>query len=444
MAKVINAVAQALEHLDVANRRVCVGLSGGLDSVVLLTALRELAPLRNFDLGAAHINHGLNPRAHEWVRFCTNLCRELDVPLVVETVVVDLNAGLGTEAAARAARYEAFAKIETDFLALAHHADDQVETLLIQLLRGSGAAGLSAMPGERVLVDQGARLLRPLLALARSELEQFAGQRSLEWVEDDSNADLSLDRNFLRHSLLPVLAKRFPAYRETLYRVTRNLADAAELVNVLGQQDMILLRDAGAPGGGLRIDVLREWPGSRALNALRCVFRTQGYSLPHRAALEEALRQVLEARQSAAVRVDFGNVSLRRYRDHCFLVGNQELPAGWSAKWTGQDSVSLPSGLGALRFRRDRGAGLSVQALQGVDLSVSFRRGGERLAVAANRPHRDLRKLFQEAGIAPWVRERTPVVLCGKRVAFVPGLGLAAEFQGKPGEPSIEIEWIQR
>jgi len=444
MAKVINAIANTLKEYDVANCSVCVALSGGLDSIVLLNAMHELAPSRKIDLSAVHVDHGLSSHAQEWSAFCADQCRKLGTELTVETVSVDLGAGLGTEAAARVARYGAFAKCNADFLALAHHADDQVETFLIQLLRGAGASGLSAMPVERAMVDNGPRLLRPLLSVTRSDLGEFATGRALRWVEDGSNEDLAFDRNFLRHSLLPLLEQRFPAYRTTLVRATHNLADVAQLTDILGRQDLLSLRDSEANCGGLRIAELKRWPRSRALNVFRCLFREEGLPLPHRAAVSEALRQILEARRDAQVRVDFGGVSLRCYRGYIHLVKNIEVPPDWHTKWSGQERVGLPEGLGELRLRRARGTGLSAQALQGDEVSVGFRRGGERMAVSVNRPHRDLSKLYQDAGVAPWLRERTPMVLCGRKVVCVPGVGLAAEFQANPGEASFEIEWLQK
>jgi tRNA(Ile)-lysidine synthase len=251
---------------------------------------------------------------------------------------------------------------------------------------------------------------------------------------------LSFDRNFLRRALLPLLEQRFPAYRSTLLRATQNLADAAQLAEILGKQDLLSLRDGEANRSGLRVAVLRRWPRSRAVNALRCLFREEGLPLPRRAAIGEALRQVIEARRDAQVRVDFGEVSLRCYRDDVHLVRNIEVPPDWHARWSGEERVGLPEGLGELR--RALGTGLSARALQCDEVSVAFRQGGERMAVQVDRPHRVLSKLFQDAGVAPWLRERTPMVLCGSKVVCVPGVGLAAEFQADPGEASFEVEWL--
>ena len=439
MSEVIAAAREVLETHGVGGSSVCVGLSGGLDSVVLLHAMTALALDFELEVRAVHVNHGLQPGASDWSRFCHELCGNLGLPLTVEEVVVARDSGLGIEAAARAERFAVFAGVGADFLALAHHQDDQVETFLQQLLRGAGAKGLSAMPVERTLDDGGPRLLRPLLALTRSELAEFAAVNGLDWIEDASNTDLAFDRNFLRHSVLPVVEQRFPAYRSTLSRASRNLAEAAELAEILGQQDLEQARS----GDGLLLEKLRSWPIARALNALRSLFRESGHAAPRRAVLTEALRQAFEARQDALVQVDFGDFSLRRFRGALFVVRNLQVPLDWQAAWTGENELALPAGLGKLRFRRITASGLSAEALRGSEVSIAFRSGGECMALADTRPHRELRKLYQEAGVAPWQRERTPLVYCGTSLAFVPGLGAAAEFQAHDGEDSWLIEWVQ-
>ena len=439
MPDALTIARQVLDAHGVRSSSVCIGLSGGLDSVVLLHVMGQCANAFDLRISAVHVNHGLHPRAVHWAEFCRDLCAGLGVPLTIEQVSIDRNSGLGTEAAAREQRYTVFSRINADYLVLAHHLDDQVETFLLQLLRGAGSRGLSAMPVERALTDQGPRLLRPFLTLSRSDLAAFAASLDLKWIEDESNADLTFDRNFLRHELLPLIEQRFPAYRSTLSRASRNLVDAAELTEILGRQDLEKVRI----DDGVRLDMVRSWPHSRLLNTLRCLFRKLGYAAPARKVLTEAVRQAFEARQDARVRVDFGDFSLRRYRGGLYIVNNLGLPADWRAEWSGQSMVALPPGLGELRFQRARGTGLSAAALQQHHVRVALRSGGERIALAANRPHRDLRKLYQEAGVAPWLRERTPLLLCGSRLAFVPGLGIAAEFQAAAGEDSWDVEWVK-
>ncbi|MGD2141593.1 MAG: tRNA lysidine(34) synthetase TilS, partial [Burkholderiales bacterium] len=273
----------------------------------------------------------------------------------------------------------------------------------------------------------------------RAQLTEFADARALTWVEDDSNADLSFDRNFLRQVVLPVIEQRFPAYRSTLARASRNLAEAAELAALLGEQDLA----AAVGNGGLVLDKLRSWPVSRRYNAVRCLLQAAGCAPPARELLTEALRQAFEARDDAAMRVDFGEFSLRRYRGELFAVRNVPVPYGWQQPWRGECELQLPTGLGRLRFCRCSGHGLSARRLQNRQVDIAFRDGGERMALSANRPHRELKKLYQDAGIAPWLRERTPLMFVGKQLALVPGLGVAAEFQAAPDEDAWEVQWVQ-
>ena len=228
--------------------RLVAGLSGGIDSVVMLDLLRRAAAKMRFELAALHVNHQINPAAAKWARFCGAYCRQLGIGLTVVKVNVPREASL--EAAARNARYAAFARLPADFVALAHNLDDQAETVLLQLLRGAGVKGVSAMPALGLRIeDWGLRkisspltvetlhprshpsILRPLLDITRAEIEAYARARKLRWVEDDSNADTGFDRNFMRHRLLPVIAERYPAYRKTLARASRNFAEAAVLLD---------------------------------------------------------------------------------------------------------------------------------------------------------------------------------------------------------------------
>jgi len=201
-------------------KRLAVGLSGGVDSVVLLHLLRELAPRHGFRLSAVHVHHGLSPNADDWARFCRKLCRGWVVPLTVRRVSVQKK-GRGLEAAAREARRAAFAAVAADAIVLAHHLDDQAETVLLNLLRGAGPRGAAAMQAAGRLGDK--RLLRPLLQVRRREILAYARAHHLEWIEDESNRDAALARNFLRLRVGPLLEERFPRWRESLARAALEL-----------------------------------------------------------------------------------------------------------------------------------------------------------------------------------------------------------------------------
>lgn len=266
---------------------LCVALSGGRDSVVLLHALSRLA-LPN-PLLALHVHHGLSPQADAWAAHCALLCRNLGVPLQVERVEVELASGSGLEAAARTARYRAFAACAAETLLLAHHAGDQAETVLFRLVRGSGVTGAAAMLPERRWGRQ--RLLRPLLAVTPEELATYAQAHSLSWVEDESNADRALSRNFLRHEILPRLGARFPGTQHALVQAAAHFAEADDLLSELATGDW----QSCARGDGLDLARLRALSPARIRNLLRWRLRQMGWHAPATARLNEFVRQLQTA-----------------------------------------------------------------------------------------------------------------------------------------------------
>ncbi|WP_265948349.1 tRNA lysidine(34) synthetase TilS [Dechloromonas sp. A34] len=269
------------------HERLCVALSGGCDSVVLTHVLSRL-PLAG-RLSAIHVHHGLSPNADAWADFCARYCRDLSIPLNVRRVTVGLGAGEGLEAAARRARYAAFADGAAGCLLLAQHRGDQAETLLHNLLRGTGVTGAAAMPGERRF--GGLRLIRPLLDVSRSEIESYARQHGLAWVEDESNGDLSLTRNFLRHQALGLLSERFPAAESALAQGAANFAEAAALLDELAELDWTRARE----GDAVRLVVLRQLSMPRLKNLLRHRLRKLGWRVPVAARLDEFARQLQTA-----------------------------------------------------------------------------------------------------------------------------------------------------
>lgn len=267
--------------------RLCVGLSGGRDSVVLLHAVSRLnlpGPLM-----ALHVHHGLSPQADAWEAHCRRLCDELGVAFSVVRVAVERGTGLGLEGAARAARYRAFAECGAETLLLAHHQGDQAETLLFNLLRGCGVTGAAAMPIERSLGK--IRLLRPLLGLAPRDLEAYASANGLVWVEDESNADTALSRNFLRHEILPQLAGRFPGTQQALSQAAGHFAEAERLLSELAALDWACC----AEGGQLPVRRLRELSAPRLKNLLRWRLHHLGWSVPAASRLDEFVRQLRTA-----------------------------------------------------------------------------------------------------------------------------------------------------
>ena len=274
-SQLVDRVAAIILPLLPEHSSILVGLSGGVDSVVLLHLLKQLSPRFSLQLTALHVHHGISRNADAWARFCEDLCRRLGIALRIEHVDIAPLRTHGIEAAARKLRHEVFFRQPCDFIALAHHADDQVETLLLQLLRGAGVRGASAMPliAER---SGSASLIRPLLHCSRQEILDYAAAHDLRWIEDESNADDNYPRNFLRHRVLPLLGERFPAYRETLSRSARHFADAGRLLDELALQD-----GAGwIDGETLAIKGLRLLEPARAKNLLRYFLHGIGVPMP--------------------------------------------------------------------------------------------------------------------------------------------------------------------
>lgn len=266
--------------------RLWVGLSGGCDSVVLLHVLSCLGFGR---IAAIHVHHGLSPNADAWAAFCSGYCERLGIPLTVRHVKVDASSGLGLEAAARDARYAAFAECAGDSLLLAQHRGDQAETVLFNLLRGTGVTGAAGIPVERNFGDL--RLLRPMLDVSRAEIESYAVNEGLVWITDESNADTTLTRNFLRHETLTAISQRFPAAEASLALAASHFAEAAGLLDELAADDWQAVGD----GDAARMPALRQLALPRLKNLLRYRLRCLGWQVPVATRLEEFARQLHSA-----------------------------------------------------------------------------------------------------------------------------------------------------
>lgn len=377
--------ASARAFLEAHGKKsLALGLSGGVDSVVLLHLLKDHPGIR-----ALHVHHGLSPNADAWTAFCRTLCREWQVPLTVRKVRV-AKSGKGLEAAAREARYAAFGEAEAKCIVLAHHLDDQAETVLMNLLRGAGVRGASGM--RALSRFEGKLLARPLLDVPREEILAYAERHGLQWVEDESNTDESLTRNFVRHRLGPLIATRFPGWKRALGRAAQHFAR----------------RDATAEA------------------LLRKFLADKGLSAPSEAALVEMLRQLTGPRSGA--RIVHAGVAYRVYRDTLHPDPGAK-PDLEPVPWRGERRLALPALGGELRFTP--GDGIDARRIKESCFVVRLRSGGERLQLDARRPRRTLKNLFQEAGVPTWERERLPLIFCGEDLVWAPGLGVDVRYRGR-------------
>ena len=417
-----------------------VGLSGGADSTVLLHLLHNWraanpsAPA----LSAIHINHGMQPAAPDWELHCAGLCHRLAIPLISRTVTVP--SGGSAEAAARGARYSAFEDLlpADTVLFLGHHLDDQVETFFLRLLRGAGVEGLAGMPRARNLGQ--AQLVRPLLAYGRSEIEQYAADHDLEYVRDPSNHDTAMDRNFLREEVLPLLAKRWPAYRRSVTRASEHMATASStLAQNLGVPETVY-SELGDPG--LLLAQLVDASEDIAAALLRAWLRAAGYQAPDRAALDEFLRQLRVTAVDGNPRLVCGSYGLQRYHDAVYRLPDLLAPpAASSFALAPGASVKVP-GVGTVSLVRSDGDGLRLMPEE--QLTLSWRQGGERCCLPGRAGSRSLKGLMQAWKVPPWWRGRVPLLYLGNELVAVGDLARCESDRWQEVAQGSESLWLVR
>ncbi|OIR17757.1 tRNA(Ile)-lysidine synthase [mine drainage metagenome] len=428
--------------------QLLLALSGGLDSCVLLHLLSALnkSGTLPFESHALHVHHGLSANADDWFDFCVAQCAKLNVPLQIVQVKVDKNSGLGIEAAARQLRYQALFNYRfeangevADYIVTAHHQDDQAETLLLQLFRGSGVKGLAAMAA----VDKPRRLLRPLLDVSRQTLHDYAMQHNIDWCEDESNIDTKYERNFVRHDVLSMLETRAPAVKSVLARTASHLAEASDLLDSLAEMDAKPLIIETGHENSLCLQGLSALDIPRTKNVLRWWFSKNHLAMPNTEQLNEIVDQLLNAKPDANVCLELSSFSashltLRRYQQRAYLCREQTTQP-FDMVWNGEASLSLPNG-GQLEFKQVIGEGLAVKFGM-TKLRVTNRDGGERFKPNVLRPTRTLKHLLQEANMPPWQREHLPLIYWQDTLACVPGIGIAHELQATEGEQGIMVYW---
>ncbi|WP_153067421.1 tRNA lysidine(34) synthetase TilS [Steroidobacter cummioxidans] len=420
---------------------VCVAFSGGLDSTVLLHAFARLAAEPNsYRVRAVHIDHGLHADSTLWREHCERQAQALHVEFTAMRVDVTGIDEIGVEAAARDARYDAFAQElrPGEYLLVGHHADDQLETMLLALMRGAGVLGLGAMQVFEPFA-RGA-LLRPLWDFTRAELEMWARAQGLQWLTDPSNTNLALDRNFVRHRIVAALRERWPAAAQTALRSSQHLQEAWRALEQLAAIDA----EQAIEGERLSVAALRALNPERRRNLLRYWIRRRGARAPSTRKLAGIEHDMLAASLDRVPCVGWDGWEMRRHRG--WLYCEQKLPAldtKQVLEWPTHAPLQLPAGLGALRISPGEPGRLSAAKLPAT-LTVRFRGGGETLQPVGHAIHHKLKKLLQASAILPWWRERLPLVYAGKQLVAVGDLWIAAEFAARDHEPAVSIRWESR
>jgi tRNA(Ile)-lysidine synthase len=426
---------------------IAVAYSGGLDSSVLLHLASEYARTHELPIYAFHIHHGLSPNADAWLAHCQAESDRCGATFAAAKVDVAGNGGRGVEEAARIARYAGLGNLcrrhSVSLLLTAHHQDDQAETVLLQLMRGAGLPGLSGMPAfqqHHDLLGAGIALGRPLLGIARATLEQAALRFGLQHVGDESNADTRYRRNALRHDIAPVIETHFPGFASLVARTAEHAQSAQSLLHQLAMIDLAACK-ADALNDALDLHKVKSLPAERADNLLRHWLYGQGVKLPSTSRLDEIRAQMFGAASDMHPFFDFGPVTLRRIGNRLELHPGMGTPPcdPLTLQWQGQHEVLVPQWRGRLVFDKVDGPGLDAARLRNRPLVLHPRAGQERLRVAANRPSKSLKSLFQESSIAPWRRSWLPLIYLDTDLVFVAGLGMDARHL-IPGE-SVSLRW---
>ena len=422
------------KHL--VNPKLAVAFSGGLDSCVLLHLLAAINKTLPFQLSAHHVHHGLSVNADAWADFCALTCANLRVPLTISKVKINKNSGLGVEATAREARYSALLSTDAQFICLAHHQDDQAETLLLQLARGAGVKGLAGMAAVS------GKLLRPLLDVPRSHLVAYAKQHQLTWIEDESNTDTTFDRNFMRHKVLPILEESYPSIRQTFGRSAQHMAQASNLLDELAALDAANCAYI-AGSKQLQLQTLAQLSQARVNNVLRWWLAQLGAALPSAMQLQQISQQLLQASADANILIKLSaNLVLRRFQGNAYLVnGLPAVDASMCLEWRSEEAITLPDQT-RLLFSQQLGQGIALRHMASKKLTIRYRQGGETIKPQANRPTRRLNALLQTIGMPPWQRECLPLIWLDDVLATIPNVAVDAGLQAGSDEMGLAVSWL--
>jgi tRNA(Ile)-lysidine synthase len=417
------------------DRPVTVAFSGGLDSTVLLAALTRVglrSPVR-----AAHIDHGLHDDSARWSVHCATVAAELGVSFVGVRVEVDRGAGIGLEGAARAARYAALGELMAsgEVLVTAHHGNDQLETVLLRLLRGTGVRGLRGIV-ERLPLGSG-WLVRPMLGFTRNEILEQGRAWDLRWLDDPTNDDMRHDRNFLRRNVVPQLTERWPAAARGAQRLARQAAEAEGIL------DDLAARDCGGSMDLRRIPrgVLAALDEGRQRNVLRHVLSKLELPVPSARKVEELRAAFMDARPDAQPLVRWPGAEGRVYRAHLHLMKplpaasplDYRAPLDARCSWVGPE--------GALSFEPVAGGTGLPEAWLEAGVELRFRAGGEALRPLERAHGRTLKRWLQEAAIVPWMRSRIPLLFHADRLVAVADLWVADEPRNAATQRRYRVLW---
>ena len=428
-------------HIQRLNiKKICVSLSGGLDSIVLLHALHQIAGEQIY-LRAIHFNHNLTDVSHSWAQFCKKFCNQLNVNLDTYSLKINLREGFGIEAAARKARYQKLRKsIQKDeYLMTAHHQDDQLETILLRMARGTGIEGLQGIQ-RQFDFGQGI-ILRPLLDFTRDQIEDYAKRNKLEWVEDVSNKEVYFDRNFLRKRVIPIIKERWPSFPSGVSRLSEISSQTLVLLKELAEQD--IGKDCSITE--LDINVFNDKSNERIINIMRYLISRNKMTTPSMRVLNAGINILLN-KESINPSMVWDNYCIKRYLNKLYFLDASQLepnqnfePINWKIKMP----LRLDNDGGLLKVKLVRGRGLSLNKCD-QNLTIRYRIGGESIKLVGHKITKKLKNLFQENHILPWVRDKIPLIYNKAELIGVADLWIHDDYTASKNEQGFLIDWQRK
>ena len=413
-----------------------IALSGGVDSMVLLDLL--LKAKRSSDvIKAIHINHNLHESSKEWVDFAKDACKKYKLPLIIESINPKQE-GFGLEADAREQRYKKFKEIilDNECLLTAHHLDDQIETTLFRIFRGTGLDGLRSIR-KKAKFGKGL-LCRPLINIPREAIEQYAKLNDIKWIEDPSNKNIDFDRNYLRNNIVPSIKKRWPNAQKTITRLSSLAENNQKLLHELAKEDIGEIEKFNV----LDIGILSNKSSLRINNIFRFMILKNKMGIPSLKVLENGIETLINAKSDSPI-ITWDGFSIRRYKNTLYFFNpdlKQDEIRPLKMKWFIDQTINLGGNRGSIQARFIKGQGIALNKCP-KSLEIKYRKGGEQIKPSGHKITKSLKNLFQENNVLPWVRDQIPLVCLGEDIISVGDLWFNQDYKAKEQEDGFLVYW---
>ena len=421
---------------SIDTEKVCLALSGGLDSMVLLH-LMHVHLNGKYKIRAIHVNHNLNENSNDWSTFCKKQCSQLGIDLTIESIHPENN-GSGLEASARDERYQVIKEnlTQNELLLTAHHKDDQLETILFRIFRGTGINGLRGIVHYKD--DKSHIILRPLLHYSRADLEGYAAANKIKWIEDDSNEDTSFDRNYIRNLLVPKIKERWSRAEESAHRLSIIAAENYELLNELALEDLSQESDLDSVG----IDCFDSHSIPRIKNMIRFLIEKNDMDMPSMHILNSGLIDLIKDDEKTS-EIKWGNFVIRRFNKRLYFLNKtvaMPLIPPDKITWSIHQSIDLHYPIGSLETDFSNGSGISLDKCS-ENLQIKFRKGGEKISLGTKKTPKTLKDFFNEKKILPWTRDKIPLIYDDQHLICIGDFWINDDFIANKKERSFVIQW---